>query len=31
MLSRLCAGCLERAAHYLELVLTAPASWLWKD
>ena len=31
MLSRLATGCLERAAHYLELALSAPASWIWKD
>lgn len=31
MLSRLLSGCLDRACHYLDLVLSAPTSWLWKD
>ncbi len=31
MLNRLATGCLERAAHHLDRLLSAPTSWLWKD
>jgi len=31
MLSRLLGGCLDRACHYLDRLLSAPSAWLWKD
>lgn len=31
MISRLLGGCLDRACHHLDRLLSAPTSWLWKD
>lgn len=31
MISRLLGGCLDRACHHLDRLLSAPTSWLWQD